>query len=154
MLWKLGDDYAAEVLRDFLNGGSETEVVEMLLRLKGTLRAELVPSVCGLLAREGAPLQEALRDLLLSPDEPALRETVLATVLRLRNTSRDGEEDGGEEPQAAELASERASFKFEREYLQDLVMFFSDIQGYSKKAQVLTPQQLSTLLQEYEKLLS
>ena len=32
-------------------------------------------------------------------------------------------------------------------------MFFSDIVGYSKKAQLLTPMQLSSLIQEYEKLL-
>src|SRR5208282_4767343 len=54
---------------------------------------------------------------------------------------------------AAEIRSERSIFKFERENIQELVMFFSDIQGYSKKAQVLTPMQLSALLQEYEKIL-
>jgi class 3 adenylate cyclase len=52
-----------------------------------------------------------------------------------------------------EVRSERSTFKFERENMQELVMFFSDIQGYSKKAQVLTPMQLSALLQEYEKIL-
>jgi class 3 adenylate cyclase len=153
MLWKMGDDYAAEVLRDFLHGQEEKDAVEILRRLKGTLRGELLPSLAGLIARDSAPLQEALRELLLSSDDAALREKVLDTVLRLRSAGPDGEEGVGEEAPAAELASERSSFKFERESLQELVMLFSDIQGYSKKAQVLTPQQLSTLLQEYEKLL-
>ena len=54
---------------------------------------------------------------------------------------------------AAEMRTERSTFKFERENMQDMVMFFSDIQGYSKKAEVLPPMQLSALLQEYEKVL-
>jgi class 3 adenylate cyclase len=67
------------------------------------------------------------------------------------------EEDGDpifeDNAPAVEVRSERSTFKFERENMQELVMFFSDIQGYSKKAQVLTPMQLSALLQEYEKIL-
>jgi hypothetical protein len=37
--------------------------------------------------------------------------------------------------------------------MQELVMFFSDIQGYSKKAQVLSPMQLAALVRDYEKIL-
>jgi class 3 adenylate cyclase len=57
---------------------------------------------------------------------------------------------GGE---TVEVRSERESFQFERENMEELVMFFSDIQGFSKKAQVLSPMQLAALLQEYEKIL-
>ena len=42
-----------------------------------------------------------------------------------------------------DFRTERKAFQFERENIQDLVILFTDIQGYSKKAQYLTPQQMS-----------
>jgi class 3 adenylate cyclase/HEAT repeat protein len=155
MLWKMGDDYAPEVLRDFLASGAEADTIEVLKRLKGVLREPLLPSLASLLPRGSVPLQEALRELLLGVEETALREKVLALVLGQRGTGAEEEEDltDTEVTPSVDLRTERASFKFEREFIQELVMFFSDIVGYSKKAQVLTPMQLSTLLQEYEKVL-
>jgi class 3 adenylate cyclase/HEAT repeat protein len=155
MLWKLGDDYAPEVLRDFLASGAETETIEILTRLSGVLRETLLPSLAGLLPRGSAPLQEALRALLLSVQDVKLREKVLAIVMGLRGASTEEEEDLSDEETtpAVDLRTERASFQFEHEFIQELVMFFSDIVGYSKKAQLLTPMQLSSLIQEYEKLL-
>ena len=155
ILWKMGDDYAPEVLRDFLSSGSEAEIVEILNRLSGALREPLLPSLAALVPRGSALLHEALRSLLLSTEDPALREKVLAIALGLRGGGAEEEEElaDSEVTAAVDLRTERASFKFEREFIQELVMFFSDIVGYSKKAGLLTPMQLSTLIQEYEKLL-
>ena len=90
MLWKMGDDYAPEVLRDFLASGDGDGDVEILTRLPGVLREPLLPSLAALLPRGSAPLQEALRELLLSAEEPALREKVLEMVLGLRGGRRGG----------------------------------------------------------------
>ena len=85
-----------------------------------------------------------------------MHEKVLALVLQVRGGTPD---EGGELPladmsaPAVELRTERSSFQFERENIQNLVMFFTDIKGYSKKAEVLTHMQLSTLIQDYEKIL-
>jgi class 3 adenylate cyclase/HEAT repeat protein len=156
MLWKLGDDYASEVLRDFLSSGAEEATIEILRGLQGALREPLPAALAPLLSRGSAPLQAALRELLLHAEDEGMREKALALALQVRGGSPD---EGGDLPLAdvtaptVELRTERSSFQFERENIQELVMFFSDIKGYSKKAEVLTHMQLSTLIQDYEKIL-
>jgi class 3 adenylate cyclase/HEAT repeat protein len=157
MLWKMGDEYSVEVLRDMLASGSEEAILDILLRLRGSLRESLVYVLGALLARDSVQVQAALRDLFIQEDGKEVRDRALEIVLQFRGAGL--EQDEGEEPlleenaPAVELRSERTAFQFERENMQELVMFFSDIVGYSKKAQVLSPQQLSTLIQEYEKIL-
>ena len=157
MLWKMGDDYAPEVLRDLVASGSDEAAGDVLRRLPGNLREPMVSALAPLFRRESAAVQGALRDLLLKAEDPAVRTRALEMALLARGgavTDEDGESPLLDETApAVEVRSERSTFKFERENMQELVMFFSDIQGYSKKAQVLTPMQLSALLQEYEKIL-
>ena len=157
MLWKMDDDYAPEVLRDFISTGSDDAVVEILRRLQGFLREPILSALAPLFQRESAAVQAALRDLLLQSAEGPTRERALEMALAARSAGAVGEEEDlpliDEDAAATEMRSERSTFKFERESMQELVMFFSDIQGYSKKAQVLAPMQLSALLQEYEKIL-
>jgi len=155
LLWRLGDDYAPEVIRDFLSSGTLEERSETLRGLTGLLRAQLLPFLAPLLAAESPLIHGPLRDLLLSASED-LRQDVLELALRLRGTSagEDAEAALPEEPGAAvDFRTERNAFQFERENVQDLVILFTDIQGYSKKAQFLTPQQVSSLIQDYEKIL-
>ncbi|HUJ73885.1 MAG TPA: adenylate/guanylate cyclase domain-containing protein, partial [bacterium] len=154
MLWKLGDDYAPEVLKDFLAKGQDEDVVALLRGLQGSLREPVLSGLAPLFARPAAAVQAALRDLVLQLEEPAPRGRVLEMVREARGAAAEDEEDAdvfGDGP--VEVRSERTAFQFERENMQELVMFFSDIVGYSKKAQALSPMQLSALLQEYEKIL-
>ncbi len=157
MLWTLADDYAAEVLRDFLTSGRDDSTVDVLRRLPGTPREPLLSGLAPLFQRESQAVQEGLRDFLLRAEEPAPRQRVLEMTVAARADAPSDEREGEEEPpdsgQAVEARSERSAFQFERENMEELVMFFSDIQGYSKKAQVLSPMQLAALLQEYEKVL-
>jgi len=156
MLWTMGDDYALEVLRDFLATGTDDGTIEILRRLAGNLREPLVTALGPLFARPGAPLHAALRDLLLQAADDSVRTRGLELALQLRGASADDEDDAAlpdEGTPAMEVRTERSTFQFERENMQELVMFFSDIVGYSKKAQVLAPMQLSALIQEYEKIL-
>ena len=82
---------------------------------------------------------------------------VLDLALRLRGTPPAEEAElgapGGGPGQRWTSARSESAFQFERENVQELVILFTDIQGYSKKAQFLSPQQLSALLQDYEKIL-
>ena len=155
LLWRLGDDYAPEVMRDFLSTGSAEEKAETLRSLKGLLRATLLPSLAPLLASESPLVQEPLRELLLGASEEQ-SAAVLELALRFRSTSAGEEAEPGlpEEASAAvDFRTERKAFQFERENVQELVILFTDIQGYSKKAQFLSPLQLSGLIQDYEKIL-
>jgi class 3 adenylate cyclase/HEAT repeat protein len=155
MLWKMGDDYAPEVLRDLIGCGSDEVASDVLRRLQGNLREPLVSSLSPLFHRDSAAVHEALRDLLLQTEDLHVREQALEMALQARGGLPSEEEEPffEENVPAVELRSERSAFKFERENMQELVMFFSDIQGYSKKAQVLAPMQLAALIQEYEKIL-
>jgi len=158
MLWKLGDEYALEVLRDFLSTDGDDTAVDILRRLQSVIRPSLLDVFSQLLPREGAPLQGALRACILPLDRGPLRSGILEAALRLRRgATPDDEADDvlGVEPVApdVELRSERTTFQFERENMQELVMFFSDIKGYSKKASILPPMQLNALIQDYEKIL-
>ena len=65
MLWKMGDDYAPEVLCDFLTAGADEAIIEILRRLPGYLREPMVSGLAPLFRRESAAVQAALRDLLL-----------------------------------------------------------------------------------------
>ena len=155
LLWRLGDDYAPEVIRDFLSTGSAEQKAETLRALMGALRAQLLPDLAPLLSSDSAVIHDALRELLLAAPEE-LAGGVLDLALRLRGTPPAEEAEMGipeESRAAADFPTERKAFQFERENIQDLVILFTDIQGFSKKAQFLTPQQLSALLQDYEKIL-
>jgi class 3 adenylate cyclase len=156
MLWKLGDDYAPEVLRDFLGAGTEESAIEVLQGLRGSLAEPLLPALAPLFAKPSATLHGALRDVLLQVEDAGLRDKLVALAVQMRGGVAD-DDDGPaateESVGVASLGTERASFQFEREHIQELVVFFSDIVGYSKKAQVLSPMQLSTLIQDYEKIL-
>jgi class 3 adenylate cyclase len=155
LLWQLGDDYAPEVMRDFLSTGTMEERAGTLRALKGHLRAQLLPFLASLLPVDNPVVQEPLRDLLLGASED-LRTGVLDLAQKLRGTPAQDEEGMTlpEEPGAAvDFRTERKAYQFERENVQDLVILFTDIQGYSKKAQFLAPLQLSGLIQDYEKIL-
>jgi class 3 adenylate cyclase len=155
LLWRLGDDYAPEVIRDFLSTGAPEERAGTLRALKGQLRSQLLPFLAPLLAVDDSGIQEPLRELLLGASED-LRTGVLELVQRLRGTPAAEDTEAAltdEQGAAMDFRTERNAFQFERENVQDLVILFTDIQGYSKKAQFLTPLQLSGLIQDYEKIL-
>jgi class 3 adenylate cyclase len=155
MLWKMGDDYAPEVLRDFFSTAADDVVVEILRGLQGSLREPMLSGLAPLFQRPSQAVQGALRDLVLQLEDPSLRQRAVEVARDARGGAGAEEEDEEqfEDGNGVEVRTERSAFQFERENMQELVMFFSDIQGYSKKAQVLSPMQLSALLQDYEKIL-
>ncbi len=154
LLWKLGDDYSLEVIRDLLATAAPPERAALLLALRGHLRPGLVPALESQLA-DGHPLvQEALRELILGASGEAV-EAVLELALAARGEAHEDEDTVGDGGKSAgvELHSERERFRFEREHIAELTVLFTDIVGYSKKAQALPPMQLAALLQEYERIL-
>ena len=154
LLWKLGDDYSLEVIRDLLATAAPPERATLLLALRGHLRPSLVPALEGPLA-DGHPLvQEALRELVLDATGEA-REAILSMAIALGGETHEDEDAIGDTGKSAgvELHGERERFRFEREHITELTVLFTDIVGYSKKAQALPPMQLAALLQEYERIL-
>lgn len=155
LLWKLKDDYALKVLQDYMRTRDPEQQTGIIWKLQGAVNAKLVRILQPLLTEENTSLQEALRATLLSTTEEEARSKLLAAVLSARGVSgaaTEPQEEADEEVQV-DLFNERKAFRFEREHVQELAILFTDIQGYSKKAQALSSIQLSSLLQDYEGIL-
>ncbi len=153
LLWRLGDDYAPTVLAE-IAAGDAAEQLQAVRSLKGAVTAELAPFVRALLPLSRVGLQDALAETLTSATDQDARDRMCDLVLALRGEagSAPGPEEGAGELRV-ELSGEKKSFRFEREHVQELAVLFSDIQGYSKKAQALSAMELAALLQEYEGIL-
>jgi class 3 adenylate cyclase/HEAT repeat protein len=158
LLWKLGDDYAPQLLKEFLAGGSSSEIGLILQGLQGSLQDFLVrnfmPLPC-LLHSEHAGVHEVLRQTLLSAGDEATRDFILKLVLAARGEGGSEREEPREpvEELRVDFFKEKQAYRFEREYLQELAILFTDIQGYSRKAQNMSTLQLTNLIQEYEGIL-
>jgi class 3 adenylate cyclase/HEAT repeat protein len=151
LLWNLGEEYALEVIRDLLAAGAPGERAALLEAMRGHLRPPLVPVLEGQLADESPLVQEAVRSLLGDAADPETAEAALALSLRVRGAVADEEAgEPGANPQV-QLHRERDRFRFERECVAELTVLFTDIVGYSRKAEALPPMQLAALLQEYER---
>lgn len=157
-LLRLGDDYATRVLSDIVGGGSSEEKVELVRHLREAVTGEVASILYPLVGLENPALHEALRDTFLSAAEQKAQDRILDLTLALRNggsseASESAAPEGGDEEIRVELLNEKKAFRFEREYIQEVAVLFTDIQGYSKKAQVLSSLQLTALIQDYENIL-
>ncbi|UCF99974.1 MAG: HEAT repeat domain-containing protein [Spirochaetaceae bacterium] len=156
LLWRLGDDYAMKILKDFLKHQNVEVKMEILGGLKGALDLQIAPLVVPLLRVENASLHGVLQDTLLSAEEQSLRDRICELVLAIRGGASPAEESAQEsdlQRMHVDFQNEKNAYRFEREYVQELAILFTDIQGYSKKAQALSTMQLSSLIQEYEGIL-
>ena len=156
LLWRLGDDYATRVLKEMIAGAAVEEKIDILRRVSGSLVPEFVPALLPLLRCEHPGLQEALRECLMSAEQQEVRGRLCDLALAVRGHSgleAELEEDSPEIDVQVELFKEKKAYRFEREYVQELAVLFTDIQGYSKKAQTLTTMQLTALIHDYEGIL-
>ncbi len=156
LLWRLGDDYALKILKDFLKDQSMEGKIEILGGLKGALDLQIVPVLVPLLRVENPGLHGTLQDILLSAEGQGLRNRICELVLSLRGGVCPGEESSQEtdlQRVHVDFQNEKNAYRFEKEYTQKLAVLFTDIQGYSKKAQALSTMQLTSLIQEYEGIL-
>jgi class 3 adenylate cyclase len=153
LLWRMGDDYAPKLLSEIARGDGG-EQLQVIRSLRGAVTPALAPLLRVLLPQDRSDLQEALADTMLSATDDATRDRMRDLVLALRG-GQGGEADGddGDVELRVDLQQEKKSFRFEKEHLQELAVFFSDIQGYSKKAQALSSMELTALIQEYEGIL-
>lgn len=156
LLYRTGDDYSLEVLKDLIANIGLEEKIEMVRGLSGVIKADLVTILGLLLHEEDGSLQEALRETLLSVEEREIQEAVIRLILKGRGRTLS-EEEGGYTAEESELridfSKEKKAYRFEREHIDRCAVFFTDIQGYSKKTQALTSMELATLIHEYEGIL-
>jgi class 3 adenylate cyclase len=155
VLLSLGDTYAPRVLGDLLARLSPPDMSALVRELRDELRPAVVAVIWSLLREEDSNLQEALGEVLPGTVDPRAQQLLVSMVRRLRTGVGEGEPQGAEASMEREvlLSSEKETYRFEREHLRSCAVLFSDIQDYSRKAEELTPMEITSLLQEYEGIL-
>jgi class 3 adenylate cyclase len=152
ILWLLGDDYAAQSLKDVLNEAPAEQVASLVRRMTGSLKPQIVAVLAPLLRSDSQVLQQALREALQNEASPDTRAMIVTAVLEARQDV-PIEAEGDVEAHAElriDFRDQKNAFRFERENVQELAIVFSDIEGYSRKAEVLSSLQLTNLIREYE----
>jgi class 3 adenylate cyclase len=154
-LMALGDDYAPNVLRDLLPRLGPAEQAILVRDLRDNLRPSVIAVIWSLLREQDHGLQQTLREILPGTSDPRAQQLLVSMVRTLRTTISEIESDETEAAvrEAARLASEKETYRFEREHTRDCAVLFTDIQDYSAKAQELSALELGALLQEYEGIL-
>lgn len=157
LLFRLGDEFAPKVILRLLAEGDNELRAEVVRGLGGIVDKRLIPEVLKLLPEPNAGLHEAIRQTLAAVRDP---EDVELIRRFLRGTEGRAEDAGDSPTGDAELKDidagimkERQAFRFEHEFTKALAVMFTDIQGYSAKAQKLTEMQVNALIQDYEAIL-
>jgi class 3 adenylate cyclase len=154
-LLAMKDDYAAQIVSDFIQA-KDTEIIADLLRgMAKPLSRETFALVLEMIRLDNGPVQEALRALL-----PELSQGIFAEELRqgllAALTVTPGEPaalpaaDQGGTAMESTLSQAKLDFKFRRENTQVLTVFFIDIAGYTEKANSVSASSLMKLIRAFE----
>ncbi|MFW6180176.1 MAG: adenylate/guanylate cyclase domain-containing protein [Spirochaetota bacterium] len=153
LLYLLHDDYAVRVLHDLAASVDLNGRAALVRGLNGALRSDVVSLVGSMVYEESGAFHEALRETLLSIPEQQAREGAVELMLKIRGA---GSDDGEFLPDAdihVDLEFQKSAYKFEKEHISEQAVMFTDIKGYSRKAQALNSMELTTMLHEYEGIL-
>jgi class 3 adenylate cyclase len=155
-LLALGDDYAVQILDDYVTAKDETASLEILKNLNQGVSHELMVKVLKLINTASKKIHEELRRIL-----PPFCQGPLAEDIRTSLLDALKEKEGGGVPARAPVRSaasqsdtfiERAKldFKLRRENAQDLTVFFTDIVSYTEKSSQSDAHSLFKLIQAFE----
>ncbi|HVO37943.1 MAG TPA: adenylate/guanylate cyclase domain-containing protein, partial [Spirochaetia bacterium] len=164
-LLALGDDYAAQVLHDFVQARDETVVADVIAGLAKPMTREVFTLVLDMLRMDSVRVQTALRGLLSDPDiqkggfSEELRRQ-LVSVLSLVPGDRGRGEAAKAVLEAVSTTEEstfdqaKLQYKFRRENTQTLTVFFIDIAGYTEKSTAIDPSALMKLIRAFEEIVT
>ena len=156
-LLSLGDDYAIQVLDDYIEGQDEAASVDLLKNLDPEISHELITRVLKLLYSKSKRVHEELRRTLAPLCQGPLSEDIRTSLLEALKTEKEpavapsaqrtGATAGGGIMEKAKL-----DFKLRRESAQVLTVFFIDIFDFTRKTLDADPIDLMTLVQAFEKI--
>jgi len=156
ILYRIEDDYSPKILRHLIKNADSTEAIEIIRGLNGILKPEILPILWPLFSTEHKILQETLRGTLLSAGDRETQKKIVEQILQARNgiqAGKDNEYEDSSNTLSLDLSREKNAYRFEKENIERCTIIFTDIKGYSTKAQKLTSMELTTLIQEYEGIL-
>ena len=155
-LLALNDDYAVQIVGDYISSGDDGLIAEILTNLGKSFSRETFALVMDTLSMESPSVQKALRVLL-----PDLCQGGFAEELRqiLLESLTEIPQKNGAAPVAAHaplhqagsiLGQAKLEFVFKRENTQELTVFFIDIAGYTEKSTTIDMSALLKLIKTFE----
>ncbi|UCF96407.1 MAG: hypothetical protein JSV89_14650 [Spirochaetaceae bacterium] len=157
-LLSVGDDYAIQILDDYIGTEDETASVDILKNLDQEISHELMAKILKLLYAKSERVHEELRRVLPPLCQGPLAEDIRNSLLEALKIEGGPAAPAAAPAQPASVPSrgimERAKldFKLRRESAQVLTVFFIDISGFTKKTLSAKAIDLMTLVQGFEKI--
>jgi len=158
-LLSMADDYAAQIVSDYVQAGDADIVAEILNGISKPVSREAFALILDTIRMGSLPVQQALRKLLpeLSQGSFAeeLRQSLLSALTTVPPESLKTEISSMMEAQAlprteSALGQAKLEFKFRRENTQILTVFFIDIAGYTEKSSTVDMSSLLNLIKAFE----
>ena len=161
-LLAIEDDYAAQVLHDFVSTGNQQVVAEVLTGVSKPLSRETFGIVLDTIHLESVPVQEGLRKLLPELSQGGFAEEVRQRLVSALKAVPGGTPTGNAgaavlpaaPPLESTLSQGKVEFKFRREHMQTLTVFFIDIAGYTEKSTVLDNSILIKIIRAFEEIVT
>jgi class 3 adenylate cyclase len=157
-LLALNDDYAVQIVGDYVRAEDTESVAEILGGLDRSLSRETFALVLDTLGMEDRSVQMALRALLPELCQGSLAEELRQALLEsLTVIPANGVKltapvstNAPQPPGESLLGRAKMEFKFKRENTQVLTVFFIDIAGYTEKSTSIDMSSLLKLIKVFE----
>lgn len=158
-LLTMRDDYAIQILEDYINSGDEAGLVELIKNLQQLLNREILSLILGLINSTSEVIQEQLRgclqELCQGSYAEEIRKTLLDFLKEQKGSITETDRTTGSESLADDMGiveHAKIEFKFKRENSQTLTVFFIDIVSYTEKSAQADTSDLFKLIQTFEEI--
>jgi class 3 adenylate cyclase len=156
-LLAMADDYAAQIVSDYVRSGAVDTVVEIVAGITKPVSREAFGLLVDMIRMDSLPVQQALRRRLpeLSQDfTEELRQGLLALLSAVPGDTLRPERVPAPETevpvQGSVLEQKKLDFKFRRANAQTLTVFFIDIASFTEKSTTLDMSSLIVIVKAFE----
>ena len=157
-LLSMGDDYASQIVSDYIRAGDSEIVAEILAGISRPLTREIFALVMEMIRIDSTPVQKALRALLPELTQgifaEELRQGLLAAMAQGTSAGQKSDVPALQEMDSGQtestLVEGKLLFKFRRESMQTLTVFFVDIAGSTEKSMRMNETDYLKMLKVFE----
>jgi class 3 adenylate cyclase len=158
-LLSMTDDYAAQIVSDYIQAGDVDMVAEILTGIPKPPSRETFSLMLDMIRLDSLPVQEALRALLPEISQGSfaeeLRQGLLSALSMVPGEAASTDLSAALEAHAESraesmLGQAKLEFKFRRENTQRLTVFFIDMAGYTEKSSAVDMSSLLKLIKAFE----
>ncbi len=154
----LGDDYAIQVLRDYMQSGNSDLIVRLIKELKPYINHEILKIIFTQLLSDSLEIHRALRETLGEIAKGEFSEEIRKEIIAiLKSKSKEKKiltktlTKNETETQRDNLINHaKYEFKFKRENSQMLTVMFIDIVGYTEKSSSSDMSNIIKLIKNFE----